>query len=87
MLQLFWLESLIYFELPLCSRSTHFCDVLAISKSFSGRVAVFSISLSMYLSHADGVPITDPRTLKPSTIVLFVLRILLWRCRGSLTLL
>ena len=26
----------------------------------------------MYLSHADSVPITDPRTLKPSTIVIFV---------------
>ena len=35
-------------------------------------VVVFSISLSMYISHADGVPITDPRTLKPSTIIIFV---------------
>ena len=26
----------------------------------------------MYLSHADGVPITNPRTLKPSSIVIFV---------------
>ena len=41
-------------------------------ESFSVRVAVFSISLRKYLSHADGVPITDPKTLKPSTIVKFV---------------
>ena len=26
----------------------------------------------MYLSHAEGVPITDPRTLKPSIFVIFV---------------
>ena len=65
---LFLLESLIYFELLLCSRSKHFVVILAI---FPLRVAVLSISLSMNLSHADGVPITDPRTLKPSTIVIF----------------
>ena len=50
-----------------------FCgDVLAILESFSVRVDVFSFSLSMYLSHADGIPMTDPRTLKPSTIVIIV---------------
>ena len=47
-------------------------DVLAILERFSLRVALFSISFSMYLSHADGVPITDPRTLKPCTIVIFM---------------
>ena len=50
-----------------------FCgDVLPILKSFSVRLAVFSISLSMYLSHADGVPMTNPRTLKPFIFVIFV---------------
>ena len=46
--------------------------VLAILEILEVRVAVFSISVSMYLSHSDGVPITDPRTLKPSTVVIFV---------------
>ena len=40
-------------------------------ESFSVRVAVFSNSLSMCLSHADGVPLPNPRSPKPSTIVLF----------------
>ena len=45
-----------------------FCgDVLAILESFLDRVAVVSVSFSMYLSHADGVPITEP-----FTIVIFV---------------
>ena len=50
-----------------------FCGtVLAILESFSVRVAVFSISLSTFLSHADGVLMTDPSTLKPSTSVILV---------------
>ena len=49
--ELFWLESLIHFELPSCDYA--FCgDVLAILENFSVRVAVFSFSLSMYLSPA-----------------------------------
>ena len=63
--ELFWLESLIHFErlsvYGLCG------DVLAILESFLVRVVVFSITLFMYLSHADRVSITDPRTLKLST--------------------
>ena len=47
-------------------------DFFAILETFSVRVAVFSFSLSMNLSHADGVHITNPRTLKPSTVVMFV---------------
>ena len=50
-------------------------DVLAILVNFSIRIAVFSILFSLYLSHNDGVPITDPRTLKQleySTTVVFV---------------
>ena len=50
-----------------------FCgDVLAILEAFTFGVALFSISLYMCLSYADGIPITDPRTLKPTTIVIFV---------------
>ena len=50
-----------------------FCsDALAFLESFSVGVAVFSISLYMCLSYADGVPITNPRTPTPFTIVIFV---------------
>ena len=67
--ELFWLESLNYFELLLCSwNMQHF----VVSIHFAVWEAAFSISLSMYLSHADGGPKTNPRTLKPSTIVIFV---------------
>ena len=61
------------FWTPFVEQRYAFCDdVLAMLESFSVRLTLFSFSLSMYLSHADGVPITDPRTLKPSTIVKFV---------------
>ena len=60
--ELFWLESLISFELFLCSKSTHFVMFQLFWKAFFVRVVVFSISISMYLSHADDVPITDHRT-------------------------
>ena len=61
-----------------------FCGhVLAILERFSVRVAVFSISFFMCLSHADGVPINDPRTLKPSAIVIFVPSNILWRCHDG----
>ena len=61
------------FWTPFVEQRYAFCDdVLAMLESFSVRLTLFSFSLSMYLSHADGVPITDPRTLKPSTIVKLV---------------
>ena len=39
---------------------------LANLETFFVRVVTFSISLSMYFLHPDGISITDPRTLKPS---------------------
>ena len=49
----------------------HFLAIfLDFLESFSVGAVVFLISLSMYLSHANGVSITDQRTLKLSTIVL-----------------
>ena len=63
-----------YFTLKPLEKHEHaFCgNVLSIFRSFFVRVILCSISLSMCLSPADDVPITNPRTLKPSSIAIFV---------------
>ena len=63
--ELFWLLKAQFFLNFLCIAVVRILWLCFSSfESFSVTAAVFSISLSMYLSHADGVPITDQRTLK-----------------------
>ena len=54
-----------------CIVRERFCDDVFCYFEFFW-VSFFSVALFMYLSHADGVPITDPRLLKPFTFEILV---------------
>ena len=56
-------EDKFFFAFLFCSRSARFVvTFLTNLETFFVRVVTFSISLSMYFLHPDGISITDPRT-------------------------